>query len=208
MDLIARLDAVRERWNVLRHPFYLRWSAGTLERSELAYYAGEYRHAVVALAQATAAAAEAAEPELRAELSRHADEEAAHVSLWDDFVAALGGETGRAARLETAACAEAWTGGDDLLERLAVLYAVESAQPPVAQTKLEGLCNHYGMGADDPGTAYFVVHSERDHEHAAQSRRLLHDRAGEDDADRLVEQAESALRGNWWLLDGVEARSG
>ncbi len=33
MDLIARLDAVRERWNVLRHPFYLRWSAGTLERS-------------------------------------------------------------------------------------------------------------------------------------------------------------------------------
>jgi TENA/THI-4/PQQC family len=145
VDVIDRLDAVRESWNVLRHPFYLRWSAGTLERSELAFYAGEYRHAVVALAEATARAAEEAEPQLSAELSRHADEEAAHVSLWDDFVAALGAETDRPARPKTADCASAWARGEGLLERLAVLYAVESAQPAVSQAKLDGLCSHYGM---------------------------------------------------------------
>src|SRR2546421_381461 len=55
MNLIERLDAVRARWNVLDHPFYLRWERGELERSELAFYAGEYRHAVVALADAAAA---------------------------------------------------------------------------------------------------------------------------------------------------------
>ena len=30
MDLIARLDAERVAHNVLEHPFYARWSAGTI----------------------------------------------------------------------------------------------------------------------------------------------------------------------------------
>jgi pyrroloquinoline-quinone synthase len=207
VTLIDRLDAVRERWNVLHHPFYLRWSAGTLERSELAVYAGQYRHAVAALADASARSADACpEPELRTQLADHAAEERAHVGLWDDFAAALGTAPGRPPLAETAACAEAWTAGDDLLDRLAVLYAVEASQPPIAQTKLDGLCEHYGMTAVEPATAYFAVHAVRDHDHAAHSRELLSARAGEADADRLVGRAEAALEANWRLLDGVDAR--
>ena len=54
MNLIERIDDARRRWNVLDHPFYLRWERGELTRDELAFYAGEYRHAVVALADAAA----------------------------------------------------------------------------------------------------------------------------------------------------------
>ena len=61
MDFFEELETVRERWNVLRHPFYQRWSAGELTIDELAVYSGQYRAAVVALADASEATAAAAE---------------------------------------------------------------------------------------------------------------------------------------------------
>jgi pyrroloquinoline-quinone synthase len=204
VNFFDRLEAVRERWNVLDHPFYTRWSAGELTREELATYAGEYRHAVVALADGLAAAAScASDPGIRVQLEEHAAEEAAHVGLWDRFADAVGGDTGREPRPETAACAEAWTAGDDVLERLVVAYAVESGQPAISRTKLEGLARHYGMD-EGPATEYFSLHAERDEEHAAQSRELLERALRDADEERLLELAEGALRGNWRLLDGVE----
>src|SRR5712691_9855099 len=115
MNLIERIDEARTRWNVLDHPFYLRWERGELTRNELAFYAGEYRHAVVALADAAAVAGD----------EEHAAEEAAHVDLWDDFAAALEAPLNRKPAAETRECAEAWR-RDDALEARAVLYAVES----------------------------------------------------------------------------------
>src|SRR6187549_1012711 len=66
MDVIAGIDAARERWNVLEHPFYTRWEQGELTREELARAARTAR--------------------------LHADEEAQHIALWDDFASALGSE--------------------------------------------------------------------------------------------------------------------
>ena len=54
MNALDRIDAAAQRWNVLDHPFYTRWSAGELTRAELAEYSAQYRHAVVALAHTAA----------------------------------------------------------------------------------------------------------------------------------------------------------
>jgi pyrroloquinoline-quinone synthase len=192
MTVIERIDEARARWNVLDHPFYLRWERGELSREELAFYAGEYRHAVVALADAAATGGDA----------EHASEERAHVGLWNSFAAALEAPLDREPTAETARCADAWR-ADDLLEARAVLYAVESGQPDVSRTKLSGLIEHYGFTAGSKQTEYFDVHSERDHEHAAASAEVLR-RSSPDAADRLVAAATRALEGNWRLLDGVD----
>jgi pyrroloquinoline-quinone synthase len=191
LDVVARIEAAASRWNVLEHPFYQRWSAGELTQTELAEYAAQYRHAVVALADAAAAAGDA----------EHAREEREHVALWDAFAAGCGSLPADPSA-ETLECTEAWTAGDDQLERLAILYAIESAQPAISQTKLEGLTGHYGF-EEGPSTEYFSLHAERDHEHAAHSRELLKKLASPEDADRLAARAEAAAHGNWRLLDGI-----
>jgi len=207
VPLFDRLADVQRRCNVLEHPFYTRWSAGELTRDELAWYAGEYRHAVIALAEATAATARAAEPSVRVQIEEHAAEEAEHVDLWDDFARAVDADLDQEPAAETAECAAAWTAAGNALEGLVVLYAIESAQPAISRTKLEGLVDHYGL-AEGAATEYFSLHAERDVEHAEQSRRLIEEGLDGVDDDRLVAVAETALRGNWTLLDGVERHFG
>jgi len=208
MDVMDRLDEARRATNVLEHPFYERWSAGELSAGELSVYAGEYRYAVIALAQASARVASKAGPEHRAGLERHAAEEAAHVALWDEFARAAGarGELERPAG-QTRACAEAWTAGEDALEHLAVLYAIEAE---IARTKLDGLTEHYGYADEGPAVEYFTLHEHLDVEHSRHAGELIEElldgRADHEAmADRMVSRAEAALRGNWELLSGVEA---
>lgn len=190
MDVIAGIDAARERWNVLEHPFYTRWEQGELTRDDLARYAGEYRHAVVALARAARTG------------HMHAEEEAEHIALWDDFASELGANGEKHEPLpQTRCCASAWSAAGDETEAAAILYAIEAGQPAVSETKLRGLVEHYGFRDDSPAVEYFAVHGERDHEHAAEARTVIE---GSEDP-RLVRLAEAALAANWALLDGVSA---
>jgi pyrroloquinoline-quinone synthase len=195
-----RIEGARERWNVLRHPFYEQWTAGALTTEQLARYSGQYRHAVEAIATLSEAAADAA-PD-RPELREHAAEEREHVGLWDGFVDAADGTSDAPANPETAECVRAWSEDGDLLASLVTLYAIEAAQPEISRIKREGLLSSYGF-EDGEGTEYFSVHEAHDAEHAAQARELLTELADEGDEDRLAAVAERAYRANWRLLDGV-----
>src|SRR3954449_2290336 len=90
MDFFDRIETARSRWNVLEHSFYRRWSAGELSREELAVYAGEYRHAVEALADGLAAAAPGGDPSI----AEHAAEGGRDVAPWDRVARGGGGGPG------------------------------------------------------------------------------------------------------------------
>lgn len=210
MELWTAFEQLRARHDVLRHPFYRRWSKGELALADLACYAGQYRHAVVALAQAaTQAAAIAGEDgcgELRARLSRHAREEREHVALWDRFAEAVGGSLEAIPTAETLACGRTWAPDAErpLLPSLMALHAIEAPQPAIAATKRAGLIEHYGL-AEGPATSYFKLHEQLDLEHARGSRELI-DEASPTPAEvrSLLDEAEAVLGANWLLLDGVE----
>lgn len=208
MDFWTEIEAVRQRHDVLTHSFYQRWSAGELTADELAVYAGQYRHAVTALADASSKTAALADAELKAGLEEHAREEASHVELWDGFAAAVGSDLTREPAPETVACARAWAGEErPFLESLVALYAIEVTQPAISETKRAGLLEHYGFD-DGPGTAYFSLHAEVDREHASAARALIGPRLAEADRAALLAEAESVLQANWALLDGVERLNG
>lgn len=170
---ISAMDEQIAGRKLLLHPFYQRWSAGTLTREALCDYARQYYHHVATFPRYLSAVhSNTTDIETRRQiLANLMDEEAGnpnHPELWLRFAEGVGANRDDAQR------AEPWEETSDLVrtfhsicrdgstaEGLATLYAYESQIPEVAEAKIAGLKKFYQ--ADDPRTlAYFEVHKEAD----------------------------------------------
>lgn len=214
-DTMASLDSQIAERHILKHPFYLAWTEGTLTTEALRSYAGQYYQHVKAFpTYISALHSHCQDIETRQTLLKNLrDEEEGvdnHPALWLRFAEAVGcsAEEAEAVTMEpeTAGAIEAFQLAmreGSVTRGLAALYAYESMVPEVAAEKIRGLAEHYGVDGS-PGTDYFEVHKTLDIEHAGETKELLADRIDTpEDAEEARIGTAIALEAVNSILDGV-----
>ena len=205
------LQAALAPRDLLTHPFYQAWSAGELCAEDLARYAEQYHHQVIALPELLRRArALTRDADTEAELSRNLDDEegrtgVAHALLWEAFGAAVGAAAEASPLPETRAAAESLAAlvGEDEVTALAALWAYEVQTARVADTKETGLKCY---GVDSPAALrFFRLHGDLDVHHA---RGLLESIERSLARGASLEAAKAAVersaRAQWTFLDGAE----
>jgi pyrroloquinoline-quinone synthase len=215
MDLIERIDKMIDERHLLTHPFYTKWTAGTLPKEALQEYARQYfafESAFPRLLSAMHARTESAE--VRQQLLDNLwDEEHGpdnHAELWlrfaegigvnrDDVINAPRNEATQAlVDMYQQVCREA-----PVEEGVAALYAYERQVPEVAGSKIDGLKKHYDV--DDPRSLeFFVLHGELDLEHSAAEREMLRTLITDAQPEPIERATSRALEAWWSFLTAVD----
>lgn len=215
--LKTRLDEATATKPLLEHPFYQAWASGTLTTDDLSFYSIQYWRQVEAFPSYLETIAHRLPPGSvkQTVLENLADErDGDHPQLWLDFATSLGAdeETVKASNVEpeTRACVESFRSATAIASpafALGMLYGYESQTPRVAETKIAGLRDHYGI--EGPGTAYFELHGHLDVEHADDMARAIDDLAGDEGARAdAAAGAKAGAEAIWGLLDGVSRARG
>ena len=141
---------------LLSHPFYRRWEAGTLTSGELAAYAEQYRHTEAALTGvlsqvASGLPAGAVRDAVNANLADELGRPASHLELFEAFADAAGARNGVSPTPATRSLIrlQRSSASSDPVRALGVLAAYETQAATVAAAKAAGLRRYYGI--DGPG---------------------------------------------------------
>ncbi|MGH2808097.1 MAG: iron-containing redox enzyme family protein [Actinomycetota bacterium] len=209
-EVARRLDEATAKRRILEHPFYEAWAAGSLTLDDLGSYSAQYWRQVEAFPTYLTNLAESlphgtARKIVESNLRDEVDGD--HAGLWLKFAAGVGSDelkvTTTPPTAETRRCVHAFETATSRSSSyaLGMVYGYESQTPAVAQTKVAGLRDHYGI--DGPATDYFELHGNIDVHH---SRELAEAIALTSDGS--LEEAEAGAAAGaeaiWMLLDGVE----
>jgi pyrroloquinoline-quinone synthase len=194
MNTKQRLDSILEKWDLLKHPFYQAWNAGTLPVDALKVYASEYGAFINNLETGWKTLDDL----------ETAEEEKEHAELWEQFALVL----------ETEVNAPQITQIKELVETsqilfaarattLGAMYAFEAQQPATAESKLDGLKTHYSLPTEvEP---YFEVHSTNWHE----SEKILAelDKLSPGDQELAESACAQMAESLWNALTGIHEKT-
>jgi len=210
-ELKKKLD----KYHLLNHPFYKSWNDGKLTREIIKDYAEQYYQHVKAFPRYISATHSICEDidkrkilleNLQDEENRDQD----HPKLWRDFAVAIGsvGEKIESVKKEkfTTELIENFfkNGRASYAEGLASLYTYERQIPEIAETKIRGLKNHYGV-TSEKGLKFFEVHKAADVYHREACEKLL-DGLSKEEQDKAEKSALSTAKYLWNFLTGMSVK--
>jgi pyrroloquinoline-quinone synthase len=208
MDVLQLIDEAIGRRDLLTHPFYEKWVAGTLPLACLREYARQYHKFESEFPTFLSRLhSRSADRDVRRSLLDNLwDEEHGetnHRELWLRFAEGIGVSRddveSAAPNAATSTLLEAYgrvARQSPIAAGVAAIYAYEAQVPRVAEVKIDGLRAHYGVADGDPALAFFEVHAGLDVEHSAAERAIVATAPPEQAGDILEATAEALDA--WW----------
>ncbi len=201
--------------HLLKHPFYVQWTDGTLAKEKIQMYARQYFHHVDAFPRYLSAThSQCTDAQGRQHLLENLiDEERGeknHPELWMQFAEAMGQsrEEVRNQELmpEIRDVVDTFMGHarSSYAEGLGALFAYEHQIPEIAKFKADALCKHYDQTPGGDGVKFFDVHAQADVYHTQAISELL-EKLSDKDREAAMRAAFDASAKLWQFLDGMHA---
>ena len=210
-----QLNNKLDKYHLLNHPFYKSWNDGKLTREIIKDYAEQYYQHVKAFPRYISATHSLCEDlnKRKILLENLQDEEkdgADHPKLWKNFATAMGSDSKKIEEVKE----EKFTtdlidnffknGRSSYAEGLASLYTYERQIPEIAETKIRGLKNHYGVSSKE-GLEFFEVHKAADKYHRVACEKLL-DGLSKTEQAKAEKSALSTAKYLWNFLTGMAVK--
>jgi len=209
------LNKKLDEYHLLKHPFYKSWNDGKLTREIIKDYAEQYYQHVKAFPRYISATHSLCEDIqkrkiLLENLQDEENREEDHPKLWKNFALAIGSkkneiESVKQEKFTTELIENFFKNGrSSYAEGLASLYTYERQIPEVAETKIRGLINHYGVSSKE-GLKFFEVHKAADVYHREACEKLL-DGLSKTEQERAEKSALSTAKYLWNFLTGMAVK--
>ena len=209
------LNKKLDQYHLLNHPFYKSWNEGKLTREIIKDYAEQYYQHVKAFPRYISATHSICEDieKRKILLENLQDEEnpnADHPKLWKNFAIAMGADADKIEEVK-----REWFTNDMIenffhqarksyAEGLASLYTYERQIPEIAETKIRGLKNFYGVTSKE-GLEFFEAHKAADVIHRKECEKLL-DALTEEEKSKAEKASMLTARYLWNFLSGMSTK--
>jgi len=209
------LNKKLDQHHLLNHPFYKSWNEGKLTREIIKDYAEQYYQHVKAFPRYISATHSICEDieKRKILLENLQDEEnpnADHPKLWKNFALAMGADKDKIEDVK-----REWFTNDMIenffhqarksyAEGLASLYTYERQIPEIAETKIRGLKNFYGVTSKE-GLEFFEAHKAADVIHRKECEKLL-DALTEEEKVKAEKASMLTARYLWNFLSGMSTK--